>query len=230
MPSSKYHELRLPPQPQQQKSLFGPGIIPVKVPQLARSAPQHLHTNINDVSAYGTSSLFAYLALPTMIKNPGPLLIPLPSSTKPKKAPISPTDKLKRPPSAFRFETSPKRGLGFSYSTYGTPKSIARPSTAPPHLGKGLGRSLYDPNLSLEDSILAPGAFSASSSTQRYRSPSTIKKLVMNRELINDLFSPPLTVKIFHLVDKTSLTKRVSFDDGLIRSAKILAMKIRQFH
>ena len=64
-----------------------------------------------------------------------------------------------------------------------------------PSFSRGLTKSISTSSLrrsfAAEDSILAPGAFSASPSARHYGSTGSMKKLVINRQLRGDLFSPP---------------------------------------
>jgi nuclear pore complex protein Nup98-Nup96 len=184
---------------------------------------QGLTASINDQSAFGTS-MFANLASP-QITNPGPLATPLSSSIKQKKSAILPMYKL-NPASATRANT-PKRGFGFSYSTYGSPSSGASSTVATPlssSLGSGLGRALNRSmsvsnlrrSFSTEDSILAPGAFSASPNSRNYGSIGSMKKLVINRSLRNELFSPPPKESGSPSSQAGILKKRVSFDANTV--------------
>ena len=64
-----------------------------------------------------------------------------------------------------------------------------------------------------EDSILAPGAFSASPSARHYGSTGSMKKLVINRGIRNDLFTAPNPSSQTPSTPNGSiLKKRVSFD------------------
>ncbi|KAI5464757.1 nuclear protein 96-domain-containing protein [Mariannaea sp. PMI_226] len=197
----------------------------------ASNAPQGLTANLNDVSAYGTPSLFVGLN-GNEVQNPGPLATPLNGSSKPRRSSILPMYKL-APASASRFATPQKRGFGFSYSTYGTPSgSPASISSTPSTLGRSLLGSSTSGNLSksvsannlrrsfnTEDSILAPGAFSSSSQPRWYGSTGS-KKLVINRDIRSDLFSTPQKDK--QAIDSNGsarkLSKRVSFDTSNVDS------------
>lgn len=182
--------------------------------------PTSLTASINDMSAYGSSSLFSNLGA-NEAQNPGPLATPLSNRSKPRRSSILPMYKL-NPASASRYSTPQKRGgFGFSYSTYGTPSSSSSVTTT-----GGLNQSLLLGNsmslkqsvstsnlrrsFNAEDTILAPGAFSTSG--QRFGS---VKKLVINREVRGDLFSTPQKDKT--IVDSTRggsrLRKHVSFED-----------------
>lgn len=194
-------------QPQQGGSLFGGGST-LAFPQQGQQAQQGpLTTSINDPSAFGTGSMFSNLAVPDLT-NPGPLATPLSSLSKQKKAGIIPLYKL-NPASGSRLGTPQKRGFGFSYSTYGTPTSASSVTSTPggfgnSMLGGSLGgqnklikstsanslRNTYNTSFSREDSILAPGAFSASPGS-RFNSTGSMKRLVINRSIRGDLFTPP---------------------------------------
>lgn len=194
--------------------------------QQANNAPQGLTANLNDVSAYGSPSLFSSLHN-TEVNNPGPLATPLNNSAKPKRGSILAMSKM-APSSASRYGTPQKRAYGFSYSTYGTPGGSPASSIAstPGTLGRSLlgssssgslNKSMSVNNLrrnfNTEDSILAPGAFSSSSGPRWYGSTGS-KKLVISRDIRSDLFSTPQKDK--HLGDAGSgsrkLAKRVSFE------------------
>ncbi|KAJ9151205.1 Nuclear protein 96-domain-containing protein [Pleurostoma richardsiae] len=189
-------------------------------------APQSLTASINDVSAYGTPSLFSNLGTGE-VQNPGPLATPLSSKTnKPKKGSVLPLWKL-NPGSATKFVTPSKRGYGFSYSTYGSPSTPSSVSSTPGALsqslltgsiGRGLSKSISTSSLrrsfNVDDTILNPGSFS-SSSGPRYGSVGSVKKLTIDRSMRTDLFSTPNKEKPGQdLVNGGSrkLTKRVSFD------------------
>lgn len=194
------------PQPQQQpqNSLFGSNSMFNGSPQNQNQNQnqQSLTTSINDPGAFG-QSIFSQLGNGQTITNPGPLVTPL-SGTKPKKAAALPIYKL-NPASSSRFSTPVKRGFGFSYSNYGSPGSASSTASTPGanlnggllsgSLGRGLSKSMSTSSLrrsfTTEDSILAPGAFSASPSARHYGSTGSMKKLVINRSLRGDLFSPP---------------------------------------
>ncbi|KAI0133502.1 nucleoporin autopeptidase [Xylariales sp. AK1849] len=191
-----------------------------------QSTPQALTASVNDPSAYGTGSLFGNLS--AQPNDPGPLATPLSGKKQARRPSILPMYKL-NPASASRFVTPQKRGFGFSYSTYGTPSTPSSVASTPgtmSHslLGNGsltrsLGKSISTSNLrrsfNVEDSLLAPGAFSASSGS-RYMGGSNVKKLVINRELRSDLFSTPTKDKSSQDTPNGSrkLSKRVSFDTG----------------
>ena len=63
-----------------------------------------------------------------------------------------------------------------------------------------------------EDSILAPGAFSVSPSARHYGSTGSMKKLVINRGIRNDLFTAPTPSQAPSTPNCSILKKRVSFD------------------
>lgn len=209
---------------QQQSSGFGNSLLGNS--QQSNSAPQGLTANLNDVSAYGSPSLFAGVG-GNETPNPGPLATPVNGSNKPRRGSVLPLYKL-APSTSSRFATPQKRGFGFSYSTYGTPggSPASSISSTPGTLGRsllgssvggGLSKSISASNLrrsyNTEDSILAPGAFSASSAPRLYGSTGS-KKLVINREIRSDLFSTPQKDRLGADSNTGSrkLTKRVSFD------------------
>lgn len=213
-----------PNQQQTQASGFGGSLLGSS--QQGGNAPQGLTANLNDVSAYGSPSLFAGVS-GNEVSNPGPLATPLSGNAKPRRSSILPMYKL-APAAASRFATPQKRGFGFSYSSYGTPGAspASSISSTPGGLGRNLlgassagtlSKSMSTNNLrrsfNTEDSILAPGAFSSSSSARWYGSTGS-KKLVINRDIRSDLFSTPQ--KDRQAVDGSSsarkLSKRVSFD------------------
>jgi nuclear pore complex protein Nup98-Nup96 len=183
--------------------------------------PQSLSTNINDLSAYGSTSLFTGLG-GNEAQNPGPLATPLNGNkNKVKSRSILPMYKLS-PANASRFVTPQKRGFGFSYSTYGTPSSASSVSSTPGGLGqsllmgstnRGLAKSISTSSLrrsfNVEDSILAPGSFSASSGP-RYTGGH--KKLIINKDMRSDLFTSPNKNQAQDANGARKLTKRVSFD------------------
>ncbi|KAF4595541.1 nucleoporin SONB [Ophiocordyceps camponoti-floridani] len=211
-------------QQQTQSSGFGGSLLGGT--QQLGNAPQGLTANLNDVSAYGSPSLFAGLS-GNEVSNPGPLATPLNSSSKPRRSSILPMYKL-APSTASRFATPQKRGFGFSYSSFGTPG--ASPAGSISSTPGGLGRSLLGPggsgtlsksmstnnlrrSFAAEDSILAPGAFSSSSNGHWYGSTGS-KKLVINRDIRSDLFSSPQRDKqsVDGAASARKLSKRVSFD------------------
>ncbi|KAH6647455.1 nuclear protein 96-domain-containing protein [Truncatella angustata] len=192
---------------------------------------QTLTASVNDPSAYGTGSLFGNLAAPS--NDPGPLATPLSSKKPARKPSILPMYKL-NPASASRMATPQKRGFGFSYSTYGTPNSPSSAASTPgglsqsliggSSLGRSLGKSVSVSNLrrsfNVEDSLLAPGAFSASTGP-RYTG-GNVKKLVINRELRSDLFSTPTKVPDETTNGSRKLSKRVSFDTDVHEAPKAI--------
>ena len=216
-------------QQQQQGSALGSSFFNQQQP-VSNQAPS-LTASLSDVSAYGNASLFAGVG-GAETPNPGPLATPLNNNSKPRRSSILPMYKL-APASASRYATPQKRGFGFSYSSYGTPvgSPASSISSTPGTLGRSLLGSSANGNLSksvsvnnlrrsfnTEDSILAPGAFSASSS--RWYGSTGSKKLIINRDLRSDLFSTPQ--KDRHAVDSNSssrkLSKRVSFDTSNVDS------------
>lgn len=161
---------------------------------------QSLTANINDPTAYGVGPMFGNLVNGN---DPGPLATPLSSKKTPRRPSILPTYKL-NPASATRFVTPQKRGFGFSYSTYGTPNSPSSVASTPGNMShsmwngsltRSLAKSVSTSNLrrsfNVDDSLLAPGAFSSSSSSKLFGGSNNVKRLVINKELRSDLFSTP---------------------------------------
>ncbi|RDA85723.1 hypothetical protein CP532_5941 [Ophiocordyceps camponoti-leonardi (nom. inval.)] len=217
-------------QQQAQGSVFGGSLLGSS--QQTGNAPQGLTANLNDVSAYGSPSLFSGLS-GGEVSNPGPLATPLNGSSKPRRSSILPLYKL-APSAASRLGTPQKRGFGFSYSSFGTPGAspAGSISSTPGTLGRSLlghgssgtlSKSMSTNNLrrsfNTEDSILAPGAFSSSSNSRWYGS-SGAKKLVINRDIRSDLFSTPQRDKqsIDGSASARKLSKRVSFDTSNVEA------------
>jgi nuclear pore complex protein Nup98-Nup96 len=216
-------------QQQNNNSLFGvnSGVFNSQNQNNMQQNQPNFTTSINDPGAFGGQPLFQIVGT-TPTQKSGPIATPLSSSQKVKRNTIIPAYKLN--PSASRLSTPQRPGTyAFSYSRYGTPSSVSSISTTPlgfsnsfssggNYLGAGLSRTL---NKSLstsslrrtfdaEDSVLSPGAFSANGS--KFGSAS-LKKLVINRGLRNDLFAPPSDSATHGSNDKRSnLKKRVSFD------------------
>ncbi|KAK4145239.1 uncharacterized protein C8A04DRAFT_27001 [Dichotomopilus funicola] len=205
-------------QPQLGNSLLGAS-------QGQQAQQQAFNASIHDISAYGAATLFSGLP-DDKVQNPGPLATPLSGKSKVKSRSILPMYKLS-PANASRLATPQKRGYGFSYSAYGSPASPSSASSTPGgfsqslllagNANRGLSKSISASNLrrsfSVEDSILQPGAFSASSAS-RLGNGSGHKKLIINKEVRNDLFVSPTPEKL--AIEDASgprkLTKRVSFD------------------
>ncbi|KAK4454119.1 hypothetical protein QBC34DRAFT_375914 [Podospora aff. communis PSN243] len=209
---------------QQQQGGFGNSLLGVS--QNSQAQQQALSTSITDLSAYGSSTLFSGLG-DNSTQNPGPLATPLASKSKAKSRSILPMYKLS-PANASRFSTPQKRGFGFSYSNYGSPSSPSSVASTPGGLGQsllvgsigrgGLSKSISASNLrrsfNVEDSILTPGAFSASTSAQLTGGSGHHKRLVINRDLRSDLFTAPTkeTPTPEAPNGARKLSKRVSFD------------------
>lgn len=190
-----------------------------------QSTPTALTASVNDPSAYGTS-LFGNIGN-NEVSNPGPLATPI-GKRQAKRPSILPMYKL-NPSSASRYATPQRKGngFGFSYSTYGTPGSPSSVASTPGamsqsllgggSLTRSLAKSISSNSLrrsyNVEDTLLAPGAFSASSGSRLYGGNS-VKKLVINRELRSDLFSTPTKDKPIQEASNGSrkLSKRVSFE------------------
>ncbi|CAG8077594.1 unnamed protein product [Penicillium olsonii] len=176
--------------------------------QQSQPAPGSFQASLLDGNPYGSQSIFSGLPAPTG-STPGPLATPLSSSMKQKQRTPLPVYKI-TPNAANRLITPPKRGYGFSYSTYGSPASTTGTPSGLSNslLGGGgsnslrgsingsVGRSFsksystsnlrktFDPE---SDSVLSPGALQAGST----RGNSGLKRLTIDRGLRNDLFSSP---------------------------------------
>lgn len=206
-------------QPQQQQNAFAP-------------PPAFNASLIDPGSAYGSASIFSGLPPPPV--SVGPIATPINVKQKLKKSAILPHYKMS-PNAASRLVTPQKRGFGFSYSTYGTPGSASSNVSTPGGLGssllfgsvgRGLGKSLSTSNLrrnfdSDGESILTPGAFSASSS--RYGGTGSLKRLTIDRSLRTDLFGDQATPAALPSPEKNDqskqpgiLKKKVSFDASAV--------------
>ncbi|RAH43280.1 uncharacterized protein BO95DRAFT_502161 [Aspergillus brunneoviolaceus CBS 621.78] len=186
-------------------SLFG-GSQSQPAQQLGQQpAPGSLQASLLEGNPYGNQSIFSGLPAPSAA-SPGPLATPLSSSNKQKQRTPLPVYKI-TPTAANRLLTPPKRGYGFSYSTYGSPSSTAN---TPGGLGgsvlggsmrssfnaSSLGRTSFSKSLSTSnlrktfdpeaDSVLSPGALSSGSSRL---SSGSLKRLTIDRSLRNDLFT-----------------------------------------
>jgi nuclear pore complex protein Nup98-Nup96 len=214
--------------PQQTNSLFG-GSNSILGNSQQNQASQGFTASLNDATAYGGTSLFASLNGPP-IQNPGPLATPLSNSVTKRKTAALPMYKL-QPTSSSRFSTPARRGFGFSYSNYNSPGSVSSAASTPGAnlnnsllggtFSRGLSKSMSTSSLrrsfNTEDSILAPGAFSASPSARQYGSTGSMKKLVINRGLRNDLFSAPTPSSQAPITPNGSiLKKRVSFNQDTV--------------
>lgn len=163
--------------------------------------------------------------------NAGPIATPISTANKLRKSAVLPQYKI-NPIQASRLVTPQKRGFGFSYSTYGTPSSIASITSTPGGLGssllngsigRGLGKSLSTSNLRRSfdpdgESILSAGAFSAGSS--RFVGSGSLKRLTIDRSLRTDLFGNQgnLLSSSSEKVDQARgiLKKKVSFDASAV--------------
>jgi nuclear pore complex protein Nup98-Nup96 len=177
----------------QQGSLFGG-----QASQNTLQAPQGLTASVLDPRPFGSVSIFDGLPPPPQ-QSLGPIATPISSGQKQRKPAPLPQWKL-NPTMSPRFVTPQKQGYGFSYSRYNTPSSVASTPGQVGSLGssllggsinRNLGKSYSTSNLRRNfdtdgDSVLAPGAFSASRTTGH----SSLKKLTINRNLRNDLFFP----------------------------------------
>ena len=181
-------------------SLFG-----APQPQQNGQQPQAFHSSLLDGNPYGQSSIWSGLP-PATAQNSGPLVTPLSASQRLKERSAQPALKF-TPLSASRFMTPPKRtGYGFSYSTYGSPSSAASTpgggsltssmygkQFSGGSFGRSIGKSFSASNLRQHystdgDGVLAPGAFTPSSS--RYSSGS-IRRLTIDRNLRTESLLTP---------------------------------------
>ncbi|KAI1741739.1 nuclear protein 96-domain-containing protein [Xylaria scruposa] len=196
--------------------------------QGAQSNAPSLTASINDPNAFG--SLFANFGNNEVV-NPGPLATPI-NKKQSRRPSILPLYKLNHATAARLNVTPQKRGFGLSYSTYGTPNSPSSTSSTPGalsqsllggSLSRNLGKSMSASNLrrsfNVEDSVLVPGAFSASSGPKMYNNGS-VKKLVINKDLRSDLFSTPTKDQPAAETPNTArkLIKRVSFDTSNVQA------------
>ncbi|KAI0864589.1 nuclear protein 96-domain-containing protein [Xylaria cubensis] len=195
--------------------------------QGAQSNAPSLTASINDPNAFG--SLFANFGSNEVV-NPGPLATPT-NKKQSRRPSIIPYYRLN--PTSARLNVTPqKRGFGLSYSTYGTPNSPSSAASTPGalsqsllggSLSRNLGKSVSTSNLrrsfNVEDSVLVPGAFSASSGPKMYNN-GNVKKLVINKDLRSDLFSTPTKDKPAAETPNTArkLIKRVSFDTSNVQA------------
>ena len=190
--------------------------------------PQTLQASLLDSHPWGSASIFTGLP-PPPTQNVGPLATPISAAKSKKLNAIHPHYRINPSQSPSRLVT-PRRGYGFTYSTYGTPSSVSSNISTPGgfrsslfhgSVGRSLGKSLSTSNLrrtfnSDGDSLLSPGAFSAGSS--RYSGASSLKKLTIDRSLRTDLFNDD-AVAALPSADKSDqsklpgiLKKKVSFD------------------
>ena len=97
-------------------------------------------------------------------------------------------------------------------------------------LGKSISTSSLRRSFNAEDSILAPGAFSASPSSRQYGSTGSMKKLVINRSLRSDLFSPPKDDLQQSPATPNGgiLKKRVSFDSSTLTNGNGTSSPLKQ--
>ena len=195
-------------------------------------APQTLQASLLDSNPWGSASIFSGLP-PPPTQNVGPLATPISAAKSKKQSILHPNYKINPYQSQSRLVT-PRRGYGFTYSTYGTPSSISSNASTPggfsgsllhSSIGRGLGKSLSTSNLrrtfeSNGDSILSPGAFSAGSS--RYSGAGSLKKLTIDRSLRTDLFANEANLAL-PSPDKNDLSKqpgilkkKVSFDTNTV--------------
>ncbi|KAL9603163.1 MAG: hypothetical protein Q9219_001366 [cf. Caloplaca sp. 3 TL-2023] len=194
-------------------------------------APQAYNASIFDANPYGSRSIFDGLPPPPQ-QYTGPVATPIGQKEKSKKGAVLPQYRI-NPHVASRFVTPQKRqGYGFTYSTYGTPSSVSSNMSTPGgmsssllagSISRGLGKSLSTSNLRRsfdpdQESLLAPGAFSAS--TTRYGGTGSLKKLTIDRSLRTDLFKSPPALPSSERNDQSRqpsiLKKKVSFDASTV--------------
>ncbi|KAL9020884.1 MAG: hypothetical protein Q9185_001847 [Variospora sp. 1 TL-2023] len=194
-------------------------------------APQAYSASIFDANPYGSRSIFDGLPPPPQ-QYTGPIATPIGQKNKSQKGAVLPQYRI-NPHVASRFVTPQKRqGYGFTYSTYGTPSSASSNMSTPGgmsssllagSISRGLGKSLSTSNLRRsfdpdQESLLAPGAFSAGSS--RYAGTGSLKKLTIDRSLRTDLFQSPPALPSSERNDQSRqpgiLKKKVSFDASTV--------------
>lgn len=194
--------------------------------------PQTLQASLLDSHPWGSASIFSGLP-PPPTQNVGPLATPISAAKSKKVNAIHPHYRINPSQSQSRLVT-PRRGYGFTYSTYGTPSSVSSNFSTPGgfnstlfhgSLSRSLGKSLSTSNLrrtfnSDGDSLLSPGAFSAGSS--RYSGAGSLRKLTIDRSLRTDLFDDG-AVAALPSADKSDqsklpgiLKKKVSFDTDTV--------------
>ena len=194
--------------------------------------PQTLQASLLDSHPWGSASIFSGLP-PPPTQNVGPLATPISAAKSKKLNAIHPHYRINPSQSQSRLVT-PRRGYGFTYSTYGTPSSVSSNLSTPGgfnntllhgSVSRSLGKSLSTSNLrrtfnSDGDSLLSPGAFSAGSS--RYSGAGSLKKLTIDRSLRTDLFTDD-AVAALPSPDKSEqsklpgiLKKKVSFDTDTV--------------
>ena len=195
--------------------------------------PQGLTASINDPNPYGSVSIFNGLPPPPQA-NPGPIATPIQSGQKQRKPAVLPQYRL-NPAMSPRFATPQRRGYGFSYSTYGTPTGALSSASTPGGLSsslpggsinRSLGKSFSTSNLRKTydadgDSILAPGAFSATGS--RFSQQGSMKRLTIDRTLRSDLFGSNALAALPSTDTNDSNNqslqrKKVSFDSTIVAS------------
>ncbi|OQE43734.1 hypothetical protein PENCOP_c003G08236 [Penicillium coprophilum] len=206
--------------------------------QQSQPAPGSFQASLLDGNPYGSQSIFSGLPAPGG-STPGPLATPLSSSMKQKQRTPLPVYRI-TPNAANRLITPPKRGYGFSYSTYGSPSGNTSTSSGlgssllgagggsnslrasfNGSIGRTFSKSYSTSNLSKSfdpesDSILSPGALQAGSA----RGNSNLKRLTINRGLRNEILStstrtspaPLLTNGEDATQSADKLKKKVSFD------------------
>ncbi|KGO78408.1 Peptidase S59, nucleoporin [Penicillium italicum] len=206
--------------------------------QQSQPAPGSFQASLLDGNPYGSQSIFSGLPAPGG-SAPGPLATPLSSSMKQKQRTPLPVYRI-TPSAANRLITPPKRGYGFSYSTYGSPSgNTGTPSglgssllaagggsnslrgSVSGSIGRTFSKSYSTSNLRKTfdpeaDSILSPGALQAGS----VRGSSNLKRLTINRGLRNEILStsartspaPLLTNGEDAAQSADKLKKKVSFD------------------
>ena len=165
------------------------------------------HASLLDPNPYGQSSIWTGLPNPTP-ENSKPVFTPLTATKKLEESARKPLPTMRLNQS--RYMTPPRRnGFGFSYSTYGTPSSVASTPGAAPlsgsmygsrgwsggSFGRSFNRSASVQNLRSQyandaDDIWKPNAFAPS----HRNSSGSIKRLTIDRSIRQDLFNRPPAV------------------------------------
>lgn len=173
--------------------------------QQMNNSQQVKHASLLDPNPYGQSSIWTGLPQPTD-ENSKPVFTPLTATQRLEESAKKPLPTLRLNQS--RYMTPPRRsGYGLSYSTYGTPSSVAStPGGAPlsgslygggsrwsgGSFGRSFNRSASVQNLRSQyaadnDDIWKQNAFAPS----HRNSGGSIKRLTIDRSLRHDLFSRP---------------------------------------
>ena len=169
--------------------------------------PEVKHASLLDPNPYGQSTIWMGLPQPTA-DNSKPLFTPLTATKKLEESARKPLPSLKLNQS--RYMTPPRRnGFGLSYSTYGTPSSVASTPGGVSlngsayggrgwtggSFGRSFNRSASVQNLRTQyvndaDDVWKPNAFAPS----HRNSSGSIKRLTIDRSIRQDLFNRPASV------------------------------------